>query len=101
MESSLTAELREMSRKIETLAAQRDEAAAALERAKSETDDLRRELAEMRQQLHARDLDIEYLTLSRRLAETPAALADARETVRHLLARVENAISLLKDDAGV
>ena len=101
MESSISKELQEIAVRIRLLAAQRDEAENGLKKALEEVDDLRRQLAEAREEIHKKDLDIEFLTLSHKLADTPQALAEARLTVRRLALRVDKAISLLEEDAGV
>ena len=99
MESSVSKELEELSANIGILASQRDEARAALKRASEEIEDLKKELEQAREELHQKDLDVEFLTLSHRLAESPQSLADARATVKRILGKVDKAIALLKDDA--
>lgn len=101
MESQLTARLDTLTLKIEELAAQRDTAIAEKKKAQELADDLKREVASLREDLHQKELDIEFLTLSHKLADTPQKLADARVTVRRILHRVEKAISLLKQDARI
>lgn len=101
METSLSKELQDLSRKIGILAAQRDEAQGELKRAREEISDLQRRLAEKEAELHKSNLDVEFLTLSHKLADSPQKLAEARATVRRMLAGVEKAISLLKEDAGI
>ena len=101
MESSLTRELQELSAMVSTLAAQRDEALGKLDKALEEVADLQRQLEADRKEAHRKDLDIEFLTVSHKLADSPEALARARATVKGMLARVEKAIALLKGDAGM
>ena len=84
---------------IGILASQRDEARAALKLASEEIEDLKKELEQAREELHQKDLDVEFLTLSHRLAESPQSLAEARATVKRILGKVDKAIALLKDDA--
>ena len=86
---------------IETLASQRDEALAELKKAREEITDLKRRLSEVSEELHSKNLDVEFLTLSHKLAQTPGALAEARTTVRRMLAKVDKAIALLKEDARI
>lgn len=100
MESPLRNELEKLSVLVETLAAQRNEARRELKAAREALEDLRRELSLAKEGIHKRDLDIEYLTLSHKLADTPQALAEARATVRRMIAGVERAMALLRDDAG-
>ena len=101
MESSFSDEMREISRMVEILASQRDDALKELKVAREEAEILRLELAEAQKDLHKKNLDIEFLTLSHKLADSPQSLAEARATVRRLKAGVEKAISLLRDDAGI
>ena len=101
MESSFSNEIRELSRQIETLATQRDEARQALKRAREEVADLQIRLEESEKAAKRMSLDIEYLTLSHKLADTPQKLAEARATLRRLIARVDKAISLVRDDARI
>lgn len=97
----MTEALRELSKNIEILAAQRDEAKTALEKALEEVADLKRELEQTRNELHQKTLDVEFLSVSHKLADSPQTLADARATVRRMLSRVDKAISLLRDDARI
>ena len=101
MESSVANELAALRRMLEELAAQRDEARRSLKVSQEEVADLKRELERVRGELHSSKLDIEYLTLSHKLADSPQALAEARTTVKKLLAGVNKAIALLKADAGI
>lgn len=101
METSVTEALRDLSKNIEILAAQRDEAKTALEKALEEVADLKRELEQTRNELHQKTLDVEFLSVSHKLADSPQTLADARATVRRMLSRVDKAISLLRDDARI
>ena len=101
MDSSLSKELRELALHLESLASQRDEAVSLLNRANEEISDLRHQIAGLQEELHKKNLDVEYLTVSPKLADTPGALYDARTTVRRMLTRVEKAIALLKEDARI
>lgn len=101
MESSISKELLEMGRKIKALAAQRDEARSQLQQALEEVADLKRELTAAKEEIHRSNLDIEFLTLSHKLADTPQALAEARTTVRRLISRVDKAIALLEEDPRI
>lgn len=101
MESSFSKELEAMSRKIEILAAQRDDLKEKLAKATEEVADLKYLLSATEDELHKKTLDVEFLTLSRKLADTPQALAEARATLRRILGKVEKALALLKEDAGI
>ena len=101
MDSSVAKELQALTHKVEALAAQRDNALDRLKEANEEIADLRHQLDKALQDLHRKDLDVEFLTLSHKLADTPQALADARATVKGMIARVDKAIALLKEDARI
>lgn len=99
MESSVSVELQALAGKITMLAAQRDEALSALKKAREEISDLETELELTREELHKKTLDVEFLSVSHKLADTPEKLAEARKTVRRMIAGVDKAIALLKEDA--
>lgn len=101
MDSSVANTLRELTQSIERLAGQRDEVRLRLRQAREEIADLRARLAAAQEEIHGRNLDVEFLSLSHKLADNPQALADARATVRGMLAKVEKALALLKDDARI
>lgn len=99
MDSSFSKELLAMAENIGALATQRDEAESSLRQVQEELADLKRELETAREEIHKKDLDIEFLTLSHKLADNPGALAEARATVRRLISRIDKAIALLNEDA--
>lgn len=101
LDSSIANVLQSLSLNVEKLAAQRDEALALLKQAREEISDLNQQLSVTKEDLHKRDLDVEFLTVSHKLADNPQALAEARNTVKGMLAKVEKAISLLKEDARI
>lgn len=101
MESSISIELQEISRRIEVLTAQRDEARASLEQAQDVITGLKSLVAELQTELKKKELDVEFLTVSHKLADTPQSLADARSTLKKLIARVDRAIGMLREDAGI
>ena len=101
MESTMATELRELMLKARRIAAQRDETAAALKRALEEIADLKAELELTKEELHSRELDVEFLTVSHKLADKPQALAEARQTVKRMIAGVDRAMALLKSDAAL
>ena len=101
MEASLSGSLRDLTRKIGLLAAQRDDARRESEALRQQVEDLRHDLRLMQEELHKRDLDIEYLRLSHKLADTPEALANARKTVKQMIADVDRVIVMLRDDVAI
>ena len=101
MDSKAPLGIRALLGKMEELASQRDEVKVSLKKAEEEISDLAYQLAKAREELHRKNLEVEFLTLSHKLAESPQSLANARSTIRGILAKVEKAIALLKDDARI
>lgn len=87
--------------KANLLAAQRDEAERELLKAREEIADLRYKLGKTQEELHATTLDAQYLSLSHKLADNPQALAEARAILRRLIAKVDKAIGMLREDARI
>ena len=92
------AELRSI---IERLASQRDAALAAQEAMAQEMDDLKGQLEECREQLREARMEVDFLTVSHRLADSPANLISARRRLQRLIAKIDRCVSLLKDDADI
>lgn len=90
--------LADIREKIRELAAQRDEAREHIKKLESRISDLETDLDETRDELHRARLDVEYLTVSHRLADTPDALVTARKTIAALIRKVDSAINLLRNE---
>lgn len=101
MESSVLTEMQELRHKIALLAAQRNDALQSLAKAQEEIGDLKAELELTKEELHKKNLDVEYLSVSHKLADTPEALAEARKTVRRMISGVDKALALLRNDPGL
>lgn len=97
----MSEEMHELARKIGILATQRDEALAELKRTQETVSDLERELEKTQEELHRKELDVEFLTVSHKLADGPQALADARKVIRKMIARIDKAMAMLRDDARI
>lgn len=97
----MSRELEVLSQQVMALAAQRDRARKLLKAAEEEIRDLKVRNSEIEQELHQKNLDIEFLVLSHKLADNPQALAEARATIRRLIGRVDKTLELLKGDAAV
>lgn len=69
-----------------------------LEKLKEENDTLRRDLAEKDRMLDKANSDIEFLTVSHRLAESPESLIATRRRIARLIRTVDNCISMIKDE---
>ena len=92
------AELRE---KTELLASQRDAALAAQEAKAQEAEELREQLDECREQLREARMEVDFLTVSHRLADSPENIISARRRLQRLIAKIDRCVSLLKEDADI
>lgn len=101
MDSTITARLGRLARQIEVLTARRDEALERLEATRKEADGLKERIRDLEERLRRSDLDVSYLKLSHKLADSPQALADARSIIGGLIRKVETAIALLKNDPQI
>lgn len=63
--------------------------------------DLQYQLRQTQSELEQSRRDAEFLTLSHRLAESPAALVQARKIIASMIRRVDKAISLAGDDLSL
>lgn len=84
--------------KISELDAAQDVLLGRLEKLKEENDALRRDLAEKDRLLEKANSDIEFLTVSHRLAESPDSLVATRRRIARLIRTVDNCISMIKDE---
>ena len=66
-----------------------------------EAEELRDQLDECREQLREARMEIDFLTVSHRLADSPANLISARRRVQRLIAKIDRYVSLLKEDADI
>lgn len=65
---------------------------------RQEADDLREQTRQAREDLHRVQLEVDFLTVSYRIADKPEKLADARRHVANLIRILDRCIDLLKDD---
>lgn len=84
--------------KIAHLAEMRDNAEARCRSLQGRIDELEIDMAHLENELRQANLEIEFLTLSHRLADDPQALAEARKTISRLIRKVDSAIALIKTD---
>lgn len=68
---------------------------AALE---EENENLRRDLAEARAQIKIEKTNVEFLTMSHRLADSPDSIISARRRITRLIRTIDNCISMLKEE---
>lgn len=67
-------------------------------RLEEENEDLRRQLAETRAELDSSTKDVEFLTMSHRLADSPDSVISARRRIARLIRTIDNCISMLKEE---
>ncbi|MDE5652929.1 MAG: hypothetical protein K2L83_04140 [Muribaculaceae bacterium] len=84
--------------KIARLASERDDARKQCAELRSTIEQLKADIAERDEKLHYASLEIEFLSISHKLADTPQALADARKKIAGLIRRIDAAIALIKSD---
>ncbi len=97
----LTGIIKDLRRKALALAAERDQSKAELERLRTENATLKEQLAECRRELQASQMEVDFLTISHRLADSPENLISARRRVQRLIAKIDRCVSLLKEDAEI
>ena len=86
---------------IETLASQRDRYGIENERLQQEVESLKLQLEESRKELKDARMEVDFLTVSHRLADSPDNLISARRRLKRLIAKIDRCVSLLKDDADI
>lgn len=64
---------------------------------KSENEELHRRLAEKESDLAKAQSDVDFLTVSHRLADNPDALVSSRRHIARLIRNLDTAISMLKE----
>lgn len=64
---------------------------------KSENEDLRRRLSQQEENLKKALSDVDFLTVSHRLADNPDALISSRRHIARLIRNLDTAISMLKE----
>lgn len=87
--------------KMRELASQRDETKQENARLRVRVDSLESQLADTRGELEAARMEIDFLTVSHRLADDPDHLISARRRVQRLIMKIDRCVSLLKEDADI
>ncbi len=101
MARSLHRVIAELRAKIEQLAQQRDAALASQKAMAEEAEALKQELEECREKLRESQMEVDFLTVSHRLADNPSNLISARRRLQRLIAKIDRCVSLLKEDADI
>ncbi|MBO4965439.1 MAG: hypothetical protein J6C81_04145 [Muribaculaceae bacterium] len=87
----------ELKRKIERLASKYAEGVAERESLRAQVDMLKTDIERMRKELDKARLDIQFLTVSHKLAQSPDALVDTRKVVAALIRDIDKCIAQLKE----
>ncbi len=93
--------IQDLRQKAMILAMQRDKATAENERLKQENETLKSQLAECRQDLTTARMEVDFLTISHRLADSPEKIISARRRLQRLIAKIDRCVTLLKEDADI
>ncbi len=93
--------IKDLRQKALALAAERDNASAEMERLTRENEALKEQLAECRHDLQTAKMEVDFLTISHRLADSPENLISARRRLQRLIAKIDRCVSLLKEDAEI
>lgn len=96
-ESTMQTSLRTLKSHIEKVGLQVAELRKRCDELESENRELHRELEQEREVASRLTTDVEFLTLSHRMADNPQALADSRRHIARLIRNLDTCISLLKE----
>lgn len=101
MPRTLTGIIRELREKVSELAEERDSAVAESERLAEEVVRLRQQLADSSRDLDLARQEVDFLTVSHRLADSPENLVSARRRLQRLIAKIDRCVALLREDADI
>lgn len=97
MADSLLITLEKLDARIKDLLAQRDELASRNATLEEENEELRRQRDEAIATRDRAKLDIEYLTMSYRLAADPDSLIETRRHIAKLIRNIDRCLDMLKE----
>lgn len=97
MARSLVAILEDLEHKVVALQAEMEELRTKNSELASENSDLRKREAEAQEAKEQALLDVEYLRVSYRLAESPDSLAETRKVIAGLIRNIDRCIEMLKE----
>ncbi len=101
MSRQLSRIIKDLRQKAMALATERDQATAEMGRLKQENEALKEQLAESLHDLQTARMEVDFLTISHRLADSPENLISARRRLQRLIAKIDRCVSLLKEDAEI
>ena len=90
--------LRSVDSKVTELMAIQRRQREQIVRLEKENEDLRTQLSETRAELDNTRKDVEFLTMSHRLADSPDSVISARRRIARLIRTIDNCISMLKEE---
>lgn len=97
MATPLATALADLHRTVGELTERHRRMEADIARLQARNEELEQELADTRQALRRADLDVEYLTMSHRLADNPDTLIATRRHIARLIRTVDLCIDMLKE----
>lgn len=98
MATPLLSLLADINGKIDALQEERDSLYQRIKTLEEEKSDLSSQLAQAQDDLHKAKLDVEFLTMSHRLADNPDTIIAARRRIARLIRTIDNCISMLKEE---
>lgn len=87
----------ELKRKTERLASRYAEAVDENAALRAQNEALQADIADLRKELDQARLDLQFLTVSYKLAQSPESLADSRKVVAALIRDIDKCIAQLKE----
>lgn len=97
MAEALIDVLNSLSSRIESLAEDYKKLEERIKELESENELLKAEISEKDRELKMSQQDVEYLTISHRLADNPDSIISARRHIARLVRTIDNCISMLRD----
>lgn len=101
MARNLTGILTDLRKQFALLARQKDQAERERDDIRKEAERLKGELEDCRRERDMARMEVDFLTVSYRLADDPDHLIQARRRLQRLIAKIDRCVSLLKDDADI
>lgn len=94
----LTTLLKSVDDKVAEISAIHFRLHSRIEELEKENENLRQELDDARQKLAKALSDVEFLTMSHRLADSPDSIISARRRIARLIRTIDNCISMLREE---
>lgn len=98
MAQPLISLLQTLDQKISDLTAIQQRLHARIENLEEENRSLRQELEETRAKQRQTETDVQFLTMSHRLADSPDTIISTRRRIARLIRTIDKCISMLKEE---